>query len=113
MEGILIGTAILWILTAVIVEPLTNLCVSNCMSNRGVQPELVDELTDEEKKHWGKVATFYYVLWHVVVLGCVGFVGGLFGYYFIGISLEAKSWPGILAFIGASFLGLTLSSAYA
>jgi len=32
------------------------------------------------------------------------------GYWFIGISLKAQGWPGMIAFIGASFLGVGMRS---
>jgi zinc transporter ZupT len=63
----------------------------------------------ESQRRWQRVATGYYILWDVLVLGVAGFVGGLLGFWFLGISLEAKGWPGMLAFVGASFLGLSLS----
>ena len=106
MEGILIGTAILWALTAVLVVPLTSLCLGRKMAAAGVVAASLETLPDEEKARWRRVATNYYVLWDVIVLGTAGLIGGLLGYYFIGVSLEAKGWPGMVAFIAASFLGL-------
>jgi len=44
-----------------------------------------------------------------LVLGTVGLIGGLLGYWFLGLSFEAKGWPGMIAFIGASFLGVSLA----
>ncbi len=113
MEGILIGTAILWLLTALFVVPLTNWSVARRMEAEGVSITAIEELPEDDKRRWEAIATGYYILWDVLVLGIAGFIGGLLGYFFIGISLEAKGWPGMLAFIGASLLGLTLSSAAA
>ena len=45
----------------------------------------------------------------VVILGIVGFAVGWFtGFGLIGISLNPKGWPGMIAFIGLSFLGSSL-----
>jgi len=55
------------------------------MKTEGVCVESVDELTDEEKKYWKRIATSYYIVLDVIVLGIVGLVGGLLGYYFIGV----------------------------
>jgi hypothetical protein len=44
----------------------------------------------------------------VLVLGMLGLVGGLLRYWFIGISLKAQGWPGMIASAGASFLGLEM-----
>lgn len=106
MEGILIGTAILWIVSAVFVLPITNICVSRKMVAEGVEALSIDSLTNEQKKYWKGIATSYYILIDIVILGIVGFIGGLLGFYFIGISLELKGWPGMLAFIFSSYLGL-------
>jgi hypothetical protein len=39
-------------------------------------------------------------------MSIAGFLLGLItGYYFIGISLRTRDWPGMLAFIAASFIG--------
>lgn len=41
-----------------------------------------------------------------MVMGFGGLLLGLAtGYYFIGISLKIKDWPGMLTFIAASFVG--------
>jgi hypothetical protein len=111
MEGILIGTAILWVLSAVLVVPLTNGCVKREMVAAGVAPGTVSQLPLAEQRRWRRIATVYYILWDILVLGGAGFVGGLLGFWFVGISFEPKGWPGILAFVGASFLGLSLSQA--
>jgi len=110
MENILIATAILWVLSAVVVMPLTNVCVARRLALEGVEVESIEGLPDERKQYWEKTATGYYVLCDVIVLGIAGLIGGLLGYYFIGISFEPKGWPGMIAFIGLSFLGLSMRS---
>jgi ABC-type long-subunit fatty acid transport system fused permease/ATPase subunit len=111
MEGIFIGTLILWGLTAILVKPLTIYCVSRRMAAEGVTATAPEEQTVEVKQYWSRVATQYYILWDVVVLGIAGFIGGLLGFWFIGISLEAKGWPGMIAFIAASFMGIAAKGA--
>lgn len=113
MEGILIGTAVLWILSAVLVVPLTNYSVSRRMAAEGVTATMLDQLPEDRKIHFKKAAISYYVLWDVVVLGIAGFIGGLLGFWFIGMSFEAKGWPGMIAFIASSFLGLSTRGAAA
>ncbi len=111
MEGIMIGTLILWGLTAILVKPLASYCVSRRMAAEGVAATASEEQTIEVKQYWAKVATQYYILWDVVILGIAGFIGGLLGFWFIGVSLEAKGWPGMITFIAASFLGLAVKGA--
>ena len=106
MEGVLIGTAILWGLTAVLVAPLTNMSVGRSMAAAGVRAASLDQLPEDKKKHWQGVATRHYIGWDVLVLGLAGLIGGLMGFQFIGISMEAKSWPGMIAFIALSFFGV-------
>lgn len=109
MIGILVGTAILWVASAILVAPLTNLCVARTMAAKGIQGGSITVMDDDQKKYWQGVATKYYILWDVVVLALVGLVGGLLGYFFFGFSWEWKSWPGIIAFIVASLFGVSLT----
>ncbi len=111
MEGILIGTLILWGLTAICVIPLTNYSVSRRMAAEGIAVASLAEMSPEAKLQWTKVATQYYILWDIVVLGVAGFVGGLLGFWFIGVAFETKGWPGMVAFIAASFMGIALKGA--
>ena len=62
MSGILIGTAILWILTSVLVVPLANRSVARRMAAQGLSAEAVAELPPEQKRYWQGVATRYYIL---------------------------------------------------
>ena len=102
MAGILIGTAILWILNIALVMPLTNMSLCRRMAVEGVNVESSESMPDDEKKRWQNIATNYYMMWDVIVLGLAGLIGGLLGYFFFGFSLEAKGWPGVIAFVGAS-----------
>lgn len=50
-----------------------------------------------------------YIIADVIVLGIAGLLLGLFtGSFFIGFSWKARDWPGMIAFIGASFVGSAL-----
>jgi len=109
--GIMIGTAILWVLNAVLVAPLTNWSLRRRMVAEGVDPSSIGDLSSGQGARWKGIATGYYILWDVIVLGIAGFIGGLLGFWFIGVSLDLKGWPGILAFIGASLFGFALSGA--
>jgi hypothetical protein len=104
--GIIVGTALLWALNALLVVPLTRVSVARAIAAEGVVSGQREAVPPEVAATWQKVAVRHYIMWDVLVLGLAGFVGGLMGYYFIGVSLEAKGWPGMLAFIAASFAGL-------
>lgn len=106
--GVLIGTAILWGLNMIFVSLLTNLSLSRKMVAAGITNENFGSLSEDQKSHWKSVATGHYIIWDVIVLGTAGVMMGLLGYYFIGISFKLKKWPGMLAFIGASLLGVSL-----
>lgn len=50
-----------------------------------------------------------YIIADVIVLGIAGLLLGLFtGSFFIGFSWKARDWPGMIAFIAASFVGSAL-----
>ncbi len=108
MEGVLIGTAVLFVLNLVLVMPLTNVSVAHRLATDGIAAEQFDALPEEAKKRYQGIAVGYYILWDVIVLGAAGLIGGLLGYYFIGLSFEAKGWPGMIAFIAASLAGVAL-----
>lgn len=44
----------------------------------------------------------------MIVLGLAGLIAGLIGYWFVGIALDLKGWPGMIAFIGLSLLGAAM-----
>jgi hypothetical protein len=108
MENILIGTAILWGLTSLIILPLTKMSFSRRITEEGLNETSISAMSEETKKQWQSIYNQYYMFWDVVVLGIVGLIGGILGYYFIGVSFEARGWPGMIAFIIASFVGLSL-----
>ncbi len=106
MHGILIGTAILWVLNLAIVSPLATGALRRRMVREGVDPDSDLALSEEEQAYWSGVATKQYILHDVLVLGTAGLIGGLLGYYFVGLTLDAKGWPGMIAFIASSFIGV-------
>ena len=106
--NILIGTAIVWILSAIFVAPLT----AWLTRRRLAAPEFAlvreVELAPDAQARCDRVAKECYILADVAVLGVAGLIGGLMGYWFIGISTKAIGWPGVLTFMVASFVGLGL-----
>ena len=104
--GIIIGTAILWGLTALIINPLVDSLVRSRMTSEGVYAESIAELSPEERGYWERVETRIYIMCDIIILGIAGFIAGFgFGYFLIGISLNVKGWPGMIAFIGCSYVG--------
>lgn len=108
MENFLIPTLVLWGLTALVVEPLAQASFGSRLAEAGLAPERMASLSEDEQRKWQKIATQRYILWDVVIMGLAGLLGGLAGYYLFGISLRVKGWPGMLTFIGASLLGVSL-----
>jgi len=52
-----------------------------------------------------------YMLVDTLVLGTAGFLfGAILGWYFFGISFEARGWPGMIAFVAMSMLGASLKA---
>lgn len=51
-----------------------------------------------------KLARSVYIRTDVLVLAVAGVVAGLFGHWFIGISLRWRGWPGVLTFMVSSFV---------
>lgn len=61
----------------------------------------------EKKEKAEEIPNKYYIIADVLVLGVAGFIlGFISGYYFIGISLKARDWPGMIVFIIASLFGV-------
>jgi len=78
------------------------------LAEAGLAPAGMASLSEDEQRKWQKIATQRYILWDVVIMGLAGLLGGLAGYYLFGISLRVKGWPGMVTFIGASLLGVSL-----
>jgi len=113
--GILIGTAILWGLSFLVVRPLARYLQTRQLKQKPEYAHLFKEggtegeLDEAQQKSIQSLATRSFILADVAVLGIAGFLIGLFsGHYFVGISLGAKSWPGMIAFIILSIGGSAL-----
>jgi hypothetical protein len=103
--GIIIGTAILWGLTAILINPIVDAQLRSRMESEGVYVSSMEQLSVGERAYWDGVATRIYILWDVIILGIAGFLGGyLLGYGLIGISLNVKGWPGMISMIVLSFI---------
>lgn len=114
-EGILIGTAVLWGLSAFVVQPLTVYLLENSLKKEPQYVHLLKEggkevkLSEGEERHINSLATKYFILSDTAVLGIAGFLIGVFsGYFFVGFTWEAKGWPGMIAFIASSIIGSAL-----
>jgi hypothetical protein len=102
---IIIPTLIIWLISGLLVNPLAQKLTARQLN---LTPGLdLKALPEEERKKVEKVFVQRYILTGIVILGIAGIVGGLLGYFFVGISWEKKSWPGMIAFILGSFLGFT------
>jgi hypothetical protein len=103
--NIIIGTGILWLLTGFVVMPLAQLW-TNSRAKKCAESDVSGQGVIAQTKTTPEIDTSYYIIVDVLVLGLVGLVMGLvFGWYFIGITWQAKSWPGMIALIGASIAG--------
>lgn len=109
-EGILIGTLIIWVLTALIVVPLAKWMTVRELEAKGLVPaEGMTELPEEVRTQAERTFTKNYILADMLVLGLAGFLAGLMGFLFIGISFEARGWPGIIALVAGCIAGSALS----
>jgi hypothetical protein len=110
MRNVLIATAILWGLNALLIVPISSLLLKRRLVADGLGHLLSGELTTHDQERLKGLGTKYYIITDLTVLGTAGFIGGLLGYYFIGVAFAAKGWPGMIAFIAASFVGLGFST---
>ena len=102
--GFILGTGIVWILTALLVIPLARAFTRS--GRKRPQASAEGGPVVVEANAAPEIATGYFILADVVVLTIAGLLLGLvLGWFFIGITWQARSWPGLIAFIVASFLG--------
>jgi hypothetical protein len=106
--NILIGTTILWGLNALLVLPLTNYWVKRKLEEPAYAGLQGTALAEQDQATLKDLATRAYICVDMLVLGMAGLIAGLLGYWFIGLSFQAKGWPGMIAFIGSSLLGVGL-----
>ena len=124
--GLLIGTAVIWALTYLIVMP-----ISEFLTNRRIAKptdviylpqktgtidsksleEIITSRTNDYPFRKERIYNRIFIITDVVVLGIAGFLMGfMIGWYFIGITWKARSIPAMLTFIGLSFAGAYLHS---
>ena len=103
--NLIIGTGILWLLTGLIVIPLARL-LTNSRAKESVQSQVSGQGAIAQTQARPEIATGYYILVDVLVLAIAGLImGRVLGWFFIGITWQAKNWPGMIAFIAASIIG--------
>ncbi len=109
----IIGTIILWVLKFVSVKFSQVLAGDKVKQVAPVSPVPTSE-TDVDGQPVPAPApapaqvipTGYYILADVIVMGVAGgLLGVITGYYFIGISIKPKDWPGMIVFILSSLVG--------
>lgn len=101
----LIPTLMLWIINALLVMPLAQkwtLKAANIPQGADIK-----NLGEETQRKIKRILVRKYIIMDIIILGIAGFIGGLLGYFFVGVSFEAKGWPGMVAFILASFIGFS------
>ena len=110
-QGILIGTGILWGLNAILVAPRTNYLVNRKLSGPVYAHLNGDMETAANEAEVNSLVTQSYILVDTLVLDIAGFLfGAVAGWYFIGISFEARGWPGMIAFIVMSMIGSSVKA---
>jgi hypothetical protein len=99
--GFILGTGIMWILSAVVVTPLARAFTKSGRKTPQASTESGQITFDGEE-----ITTECFILAHVVVLTVAGLLLGLLlGWFFIGITWRGRNWPGLIAFIVASMVG--------
>ncbi|MFL7791062.1 MAG: hypothetical protein AB8I69_02895 [Anaerolineae bacterium] len=109
-----IGTAVLWVLKSIGTIPLAKLLFNSFGNPEPAPPPPVesqmppseDVAISQAASRRVQIPTIYYIMADVAVMGIGGFLLGLISNsFFIGISLRARDWPGMLVFIAASLIG--------
>ena len=106
--GILIGTAVLWGLGLLVVNP-----IAKYFTNQTIAQEYAGGMGGSDQaaisSRVNSLFTRNYIITDVIVLSVAGFLMGILaGWFFIGISWNWRSWPGLIAFIGLNVLGSTI-----
>ncbi|HEY59259.1 MAG TPA: hypothetical protein G4N92_01010 [Anaerolineae bacterium] len=110
----IVGTIVIFVLHAIGTLPLAR-ALSKGRVHESAAPAVTDADASQPQqdttaiKVKDAIPTGIYILADVIVMGIAGFLIGLFtGYYFIGISLQARDWPGMIVFILSSLLGSSI-----
>lgn len=99
VEGWIIGTALLWIVTYICVNPVARHIATHRLRKRRVS-------SHESKIDPQSIPDRYFMFSGALIFTILGFlVGLLFGTYFIGLSWKKRHLPGVVALILASFAG--------
>ena len=107
--GFLIGTGIVWGLSALLVIPIARALTRRNSKRSQSSVEAGDSATAVSQAQVEEIDTGYFILADVMVLGIAGLLLGLvLGWFFIGITWHARNWPGLIAFIVASLVGSAL-----
>ena len=108
-EGILIGTGILWAMNAILVVPVTNYLVKQRLGAPDYAHVSGNMEVAAEHPDFNGLVSRCYILVDTLALGTAGFLmGAILGWFFVGISFEARGWPGMIAFIVMSFVGASM-----
>ena len=103
---VLIGTGIVWGLSALLVIPIASALTRRKSKRPQLSIDGGQSATIGGEATGAEIDTGYYILADVMVLGVAGLMlGFIFGWFFIGITWHAKNWPGLIAFIVASLIG--------
>lgn len=104
--GIIIGTGILWLLTAIAVHPLADYLLKRRLEEPDLSYLNSDELDERDQVKRRSIANRCFILADVLVLGTAGRIMGLaLGWFFVGIAFDKNGWPGMLVFVIASIFG--------
>src|SRR5579859_5550532 len=102
MGNFVIATAILWGLDILCLTPLGRYFLHRKLR----QPAYANLATNGPLQGTdpvlGRLVGQAYILADILVLSAAGAIAGLLGYWFIGVTLKARAWPGMLAFIVSS-----------
>ena len=99
VEGWIIGTAFLWIVTYICVNPVARYIATYRLRKTRV-------LSYERKINPESIPDRYFMFSGALIFTVLGFLVGLLFYtYFIGLSWKKRDLPGVAALILASFAG--------
>lgn len=106
VANIFLCTLLLWLLKILIIIPIASIFIGKKLVELGYDIAKIEDLNEEEKKSVQRISVQYFIITDVIVLGIIGLIAGFLVYYFIGISLEGKGWPGMIALIICSIMGV-------
>jgi hypothetical protein len=108
MDGIIVGTIVLWGLSFFVVKPVSAMLLSRYLAKPENTRFAATDLVEQDRAAVERVALRFHLAASVCVLGAAGLLGGLSGFYFLGFARRGADWPGLVAFMTASFAGLAV-----